>query len=151
MNTIIRDPKALYYAGVSVIVSDLKDSSKTLTDQVMALKMDDASFGYSTLGLQKDSEFLQVFNYYILKGYETGYLKRLYRKYFSSLFTKENYEMMEPQPLGINNVMFCFILMVVGISLTIIIATFELIMRKLTREQMWATRRTMMKKGREIQ
>ena len=33
LNTVIRDPKTLYYAGVSVIVSDPKDSSKTLTDQ----------------------------------------------------------------------------------------------------------------------
>ena len=113
--------------------------------------MDDASYGIVTLGLQKDSEFSQVFNYYILKEFETGYLKRIYRKYHTDLFTKENYEMMEPQPLGFNNVMFCFILMVLGISLAIIRATFELIMTKVTREQLWARRGTRTKKRREIQ
>ena len=150
LKEVISDPKTLFYCEESCIIPT-NPTKKALTDQVMTLKMDDASYGIVTLGLQKDSEFSQVFNYYILKEFETGYLKRIYRKYHTDLFTKENYEMMEPQPLGFNNVMFCFILMVLGISLAIIRATFELIMTKVTREQLWARRGTRTKKRREIQ
>ena len=43
-------------------------AAKTLTDQVYPLKMDDSVFGIGGLGLQKDSEFLQIFNHYIMKA-----------------------------------------------------------------------------------
>ena len=43
---------------------------------------------------------------------------------------EENFEMMEPQPLGLNNVMFCFISLGIGICVSIINVMIELIIRK---------------------
>ena len=76
-----------------------------------ALDLDDGAVTktYTTLALHKDSEFLQLFNYYILKGHENGIYKRITKKHYKDLFTKEHFGMREPQPLGANNVMFPFI------------------------------------------
>ena len=104
--------------------------------------MDDALYGMGTLGLQRDSEFLQIFNHYIMKEMESGFLKRLFYKYHGDLFTKERFEMVEPQPLGFNNVMFCFIMLALGICLSIVIVMMELINSKLIMHQLWATRRS---------
>ena len=97
-----------------------------LKDQVYALKMDDSIKAMVGLALQKDSEFLQIFNHYILRGLEFGEFKRQYRDYHQELFTKENFQMPEPQPLVWSNVMFCFICLGLGVCLSLIIAMMEL-------------------------
>ena len=61
---------------------------------------------------------------------ESGFLKRLFREYHSDLFTKERFEIISPQPLGINNVMFCFILLGFGICLSLLSTTVEFITRR---------------------
>ena len=67
---------------------------------------------------------------------ETGFLRRLYRyKYVQALFIRENFEMMEPPPLGFNNVMFSFIFLAIGICLSTVLTITELIKSKLWREQ----------------
>ena len=87
------------------------------------LDLDDAAITktYVTLALHKDSEFQQLFNYYIQKGHEHGIFKRLYKKYHMVEFTNEHFGMKEPQSLGANNVMFPFIWLcfAVGVSLLI--------------------------------
>ena len=136
---VVSEPKTLWYTVFSATHST-NPKDLQYTNQFFALKMDDAVYGILTLGLQKDSEFLQVFNHYILKQFETGYSRRLYRKYHVGLFTKENYEVNEPQPLGFSNVMFCFILLALGICLSITITTVELMLVKQKKKKMWATR-----------
>ena len=136
ITTIINDKdlKTLIYSPVSTLVPT-NSKQKELTDQTFDLKMDDSLFGISTLALQKHSEFLQIFNYYILKAIEGGLLKRLYRKHRMSLFTKESFEMPEPQPLGWNNVMLSFMCLGFGICLSIIMVTMEFFKKKLSKEQ----------------
>ena len=136
---VLSEPKTLWYTVFSATHST-NPKDLQYTNQFFALKMDDAVYGILTLGLQKDSEFLQVFNHYILKQFETGYSKKLYRKYHVGLFTKDNYEVNEPQPLGFSNVMFCFILLALGICLSITITTVELMLVKQKKQKMWVTR-----------
>ena len=91
------------------------------------LDLDDAAMTktYTTLALHKDSEFLQLFNYYIQKGHEHGIYKRLFKKYHMELFTKEHVGMKEPQPLGANNVMFPFIWLCFAAGVSLLIALAE--------------------------
>ena len=138
INEVINGPKMLLYCGPFYILPHLPD--RTLMDQLSVLKMDDVTYGTTTLPLHKDSEFLQVFNHYIIKGMETGFLERLHRRYYSDLFTSENFEMIEPQPLGLNNVMFCFSFVALGICFSFIIVIMEIIMLKWKRERPWATK-----------
>ena len=90
-----------------------------------ALNLEDAGKIYLTLTLHKDSEFLQIFNYYILKGHEHGIYKKLFKKYHMELFTKEHFGMMEPQPLGANNVMFTFIWLCFAACVSFLVAVAE--------------------------
>ena len=132
---VLSEPKTLWYTVFSSTHS-LNPNDQQYTNQLFALKMDDAVYGSLTLGLQKDSEFHQVFNHYILKQFETGYARRLFRTYHTHLFTKTDYEMNEPQPLGFNNVMFCFIVLALGICFAVIISIREIISVKLKRQKM---------------
>ena len=100
-----------------------------LLNQVFALKMDDSWFTTFTFALSKNSEFLPIFDHYLLKEKESGVFKRLFKMRWAS--HEENFEMMEPQPLGFNNVLFCFIFLGFGILLSIVCATIELIKNKI--------------------
>ena len=97
--------------------------------------MDDSVHVIVTLALQKDSEFLPIFNHYILKGFQSGEYKKLYRTHHIDIYTNKNFEMIEAQPLGLNNVMFCFMFLGFGICLSIIIAMMEFMSRKLPKRQ----------------
>ena len=144
INEILTDPKSLLY-----VMSSSLASPDPILDKVFALKMDDAVYGSLTLGLQKNSEFLQIFNHYILKEIESGYLRRLYLKYHAPLFTRENYETMDAQPLRFQNVMFCFVLLGVGVCFSIAKAMMEFIVTKLTKEHLWAVKTRRNQKKRE--
>ena len=100
--------------------------------------MDDSVYMILTLALQKDSEFLQVFNHYILKALESGEFKRLWQKYYRYLYIREQFEMLEPQPIGYSNVMFCYCCLGLGISLSLIQVIMEFIWKKLTKQQKWS-------------
>ena len=137
---VISEPKTLLYTVFSA--TQFKDPEiQQYFNQLFALKMDDAVYGIMTMGLQKDSEFLEIFNYYLLKQFETGFSRRLYRQYHAGFFTNENFEMNEPQPLGFSHVMFCFILLAFGICLSTMITIMELISCKQGKQEMWVTRR----------
>ena len=113
-------------------------SQKMLTDGAFGLKMDDPVYAIGGLGLQKDSEFLQIFNHYILKALEGGDFKRLYRRNFIDLYTKEKFEMMEAQSLGLNNVLFCFTSLGLGICVSHIIVMLEFMITKIFKEKISA-------------
>ena len=111
-----------------------RHSEKDWAEQTFALAMDDDGYTISTLGLQKDSEFTEIFNHYILRGIESGCFKKLFSNYYVYHFAKENFEMIEPQPLGYDNVMFCFACLAVGIILSVIECLLELIVAKVSKE-----------------
>ena len=147
LNAVIQDSdgKTLFYSP-PIVPQTLSD--KMLTDKVFPLKMDDSVKAIVGLALQKNSEFFQVFNHYILKALEFGEFKRLYRNYHTDLFIKENFEMAEPQPLGWNNVMFCFYCLGFGICLSLMTFIMESIKKKMLAKSIergdgvrWATTR----------
>ena len=132
MNEVVRDPKTLLLtiSNINMLKSySNNEEYKQLMDQMLALKMDDSWFQINTFWLAKNSEFLHIFDHYLLKEMESGFLKRLFQKRWASI--EENFEMREPQSLGFSNVLFCFIFLGFGILLSIVCATIELIKNKL--------------------
>ena len=134
MKEVVNNPKTLCYATPSSQIGQTP-SQKALGEQTIALKMDDEVYGIGTLALQKDSEFFQIFNHYILKALESGCFKRLFRNYHIDLYTKENFGMIEAQPLGYENVMFCFIGLAAGIGASLFKGMFEFTTYKLAKEK----------------
>ena len=128
MEAIMSDRKKLYFSTMSNAVTS--PAGKQYAGQLISLNMDESYYHISTLPLLKGSEFLPLFNYYILKEHEHGIIKRLYHKYHPQMFTLEQFSMEEPQPLGANNVMFPFIWLAFGICVSFAIALAELIKRK---------------------
>ena len=120
----LEDPKTLMYGNVGVI-SPYSRVDKELTAQFQTLKMIDASWSTFAIALQKDSELLQAFNYYILKQYEHGLIRRNHRHWYPDYYTNEQYGMNEPYPLTWNNVIFLFYLLAVGMPISIVIAMME--------------------------
>ena len=112
----IEDPKTLIFAS---------PADGRMTEPLYPLQMEDASYMLLTLGLQKDSEFLQAFNYYLLKAFEHGILKKIHRKYHMRRYVNEQFGMLEPQPLGLNNVIFPFTCLGVGICVALALAAME--------------------------
>ena len=95
---VLSEPKAMYYLNEGALYP-MTEEIKRITDQLVALPMDDATYVPVALMFQKDSEFLQICNYYLLKGREHGMIKYLYRKNHLAFFTKEEFEIPEPGPL----------------------------------------------------
>ena len=126
MNDVINNPKTLYHTFEGYLIPN-DPQHKALADQVFALKMDDVIYAPSSLPLQKDSEFLPLFNHHILKCIESGLLRKVYLKYYKDLYVKENFEMTEPEPLRYNNVMFPFIYLGIGIALALVMAVAEIV------------------------
>ena len=140
LREVIQDPesKTLMYASPDSYMPKTP-AEKAVTDQIFPLKkLDDTLYSIGTLALTKDSEFHQIFNHYILKALETGEYKRLYHNHHMDLFIKESFNMPEPQPLEITNVMFCFICLAFGICLSFIQVMIEFLRKKLTKQQSWA-------------
>ena len=120
---IISETKTLWYTWNLLIPTS--PIEKVLHDQLTALKMDDSTYVLSAFGLQKGSEFLEIFNHYILKEMEYGISKRLYRKYYSDLSAKEHFGMPEPQPLGYENVIFTFLCLGIGVAISLCVVIME--------------------------
>ena len=128
---VSEDPKMLWFSPVSELVNINKVNNANYNGLIL-LDLDDIDKIYSSaaLMLQPDSEFLQIFNYYIMKMMETGILKRIYCKYHNRLYVNEQFGMPEPRPLGVNNVLFLFSLLGAVISLAVGIAFVEYIVDK---------------------
>ena len=129
LKKIVAEPTTLMYAS-SLSAVPFFPEERTLTDQVVALNMDDSAHVMSAFGLQKDSEFLDLLNHYLLKEIEHGIIYRLKRRFYKALYVKEQFGMSEPQPLGYENVIFTFACLGVGMSTSLGIAMVELIARK---------------------
>ena len=126
MKAVIQDSesKKLIF-GIESILAPLQGRENSEIDKFYALQMDDSVDILGGIALQKDSEFLQLFDYYILKALETGVNKRLFNKHID-LNRKENFGINEPQSLGFSNVMFCFILLGFGCILSLLSQEFDL-------------------------
>ena len=124
---VATEEKTLYYTGSTALTSK---KAKAYRGEIVGLKMDDSSYSLMTLLLPKDSEFLPLFNFYILKELEHGIIARLYRKYHVDFYVNEQFEMTEAVPLGINNVMFSFIFLGLGIIFSLLITAIELVNKK---------------------
>ena len=123
LDRVINEPKTLMFYG-SGLVSEVPETRRKLTlTQELVLDYYHTSIG--GLALQKDSEFLQLFNHYTLKAKETGCYYHIHRRKHMDRYMRENFEMQEPQPLGIFNVVFCFVLLGTGIGMSILQALVE--------------------------
>ena len=154
LNEVIRDRKTLLLmmSNINVLKSmnqrrGRDEEFHQLLNQVFALNMDDSWFATFTFALSKNSEFLPIFDHYLLKEKESGVFKRLFKMRWAS--HEENFEMMEPQPLGFNNVLFCFIFLGFGVLLSIVCATIELIKNKI-RQLLFLRRRNRTNESKDV-
>ena len=128
---MITNLKTLYFGPLLKLQQHGISSDK---HKAVSLNIDDPVYTHGGLGFQKDSEFSPLFNHFILKGLENGVFSSFWRAY--KLDPNENFDkMMEPQPLGLNNVMFCLITLGIGICVSIINVVIELILRKIFKKQ----------------
>ena len=119
---VVTEEKTLYYNCKCAMASK---QGKKYHGQIVALPVDDGSYALSTFALAKGSEFLQIFNHYLLKAEENGIIKRIYREHHMIFFINEQFGMMEAQPLGNKNVMFAFICLAFGICVSLVMAFVE--------------------------
>ena len=114
--TIINNKKVLWFSHES-------DPNYDKTWNIVSLKMDDSHYTYVGFGLQEDSEFMTIFNHYLLKAYENGILNRLDLFYNRPPDIKIGLK--EPEPLGMNNVMFTFLFLAASFVISTAIAVME--------------------------
>ena len=118
--TIINEEKTLWF------VDELAQNWNNSRGKVVSLTMDDAYHTYVGFALQEDSEFMAIFNHYLLKAYENGILDWLYDEQ-----PDIKIGLNEPQPLGINNVMFPFCFLAAISVTSMAIAVIEKILNKM--------------------
>ena len=123
---IINDPKTVLYCAVTCVDPSHKG-------KVIALEMDDTYFTMGGLALRPYSEYLSVFNHYMLKAFETGIRKRLDQVWNSHKIPPLKIGMAEPEPLAIKNVMFPFSCLGVVIIISLGIALMEQVQYRVKR------------------
>ena len=69
-----------------------------------------------------------MFSYQILTMYEHGIMKKLYYTYHMELYTRDQFSMSQPQPLGYENVIFTFTCLAFGVAASVSIIIVELIL-----------------------
>ena len=129
---VISDRKTLLYSTLELTVSSPAGKEiKRKGGKLIGLNLDDPHYGIGTIALLKGSEFLSLFNFYILKALEHGIIKKLYKKFHPEMFTDQQFGMAEPQPLSGKNVIFPFICLAFGIFVSFVIAFAEFMKMKL--------------------
>ena len=124
LNTIqevVSNPKTLFYSHKAIMIQ----ANQLLQGRLLALQMDDASHINIGFALQKDSEFLEIMNHFILKEMEHGILMHEIRSHFDPIYRYEQFGMNEPQPLAYNNFMFVFICLGMGMIASLTLALYE--------------------------
>ena len=81
--------------------------------------------------LRPDSEYLSLFNHYLLKAFETGILHRLDRKWHAEWEPPIKIGLTEPEPLGMNNTMFPFSFLAAIMILSVIASVLEKVVKKI--------------------
>ena len=118
---VMSNPKTLFYSHKAVMIQ----ADQLLQGRVLALQMDDASHINLGFALQKDSEFLEIMNHYILKEAEHGILMHEIRSHYDPIYRYDQFGMNEPEPLAYNNFMFVFICLGMGIMTSLTLALYE--------------------------
>ena len=124
---IISDPKSLLYCPDN----SCDEQGDIRKGRVVAYEMEDAQHSWNVFLLRPDSEYLPLFNHYLLKGFETGILQRLNKIWNAHLKPPIKIGIAEPQSLELNNVMFPFSLLAATIVITVVLAIAEKVAYKI--------------------
>ena len=124
---VATEEKFLYFASENIFTFSFVQPYR---HQLLVSKLDEKMHSQVTFALTKDSEFLSLFNYYIMKEYEAGIMVKLYKSYHPSLFTNQQFGMPEPQPLSAKNVFFLFTWLGFGMLISSMIALIEMVTTK---------------------
>ena len=117
---IMNDPKTLFYCYSGCV------GTAVIEGTAVALDMDDTHFTFGGFLLRGDSEYLSVFNHYLLKAFETGTLQRLDKMVWNAdSIPPKKIGLPEPEALGIKNVMFLFSCLGGTIIISLVIAIME--------------------------
>ena len=101
---IRNDPKALFFCAANCVFDYVIRAG-----DVIALKMDDPHNTFGGFALRKDSEYLSVFNHYLLKGKESGVFHRLDKMVWNAGWIPPiRIGLLEPEALGIKSLIFPF-------------------------------------------
>ena len=114
---IIDDRKTLWYGSKTFAVEEIAQGN------VIELQMDDMVYVYAGFLIRKDSEYLSVINHYVQKAFETGTFNRIDLTYNPR--TPIKIGMTEPGSLGMNNVMFLFMLLGAFMVISFLVAIVE--------------------------
>ena len=95
---------------------------------VIALRMSDSTPSAGGFGIQKGSELLGILNYQMLKLAETGIIEHI-EKIWNDGPPNEEFGMVEPGALGINNVLFPFTLLAIGTVTAVLFGWLEFMMK----------------------
>ena len=129
---VVDEEKTFYYTGETMLESR---HAKKYKGRLLALKMEDISYSMASFALANNSEFLQPFNHYILKEYEHGIVKRLYKKWHPFAQTNHEFGIPEPIPLGYQIVLFPFIYLGFGACVSLILSVIEFLSKKCSRKR----------------
>ena len=144
LEVLVEDPLALLFIDRLSLIpeyhnnyDDLPDwgaqylqYQKYLLSQIRFLQVDGSMPTFSSFALQKQSEFLGSFNYFLMKQNEHGISSRLFRKYNMPLYINEQFGLIEPKSLGYKDVMFLFMLLGSGMLSSLSIAWVEMLRKK---------------------
>ena len=124
---ITSDPKSLLYCPDN----SCDENGDVRKGRVVAFKMEDAQYSSYVLFLRTESEYLSLFNHYLLKAFETGIMRRLDKIWNGHLEPPIKIGIAEPQPLEITNVMFPFSLLAATIVISVVLAIAEKVAHKI--------------------
>ena len=91
LDRVLDHPKTLMFFGYGLVSKDPERKRKLTLTQELVLDYYHTSIG--GLALQKDSEFLQLFNHYTLKAKETGCYYQIHRRIHMERYMRESFEM----------------------------------------------------------
>ena len=115
---IMKEPNTLWYCTRSPGCMTPRVRGK-----IKALEMEDDAYTYQSFILQRNSEYLPMFNYYLLRQHEHGIINRL--KNYHGDPKDENFEISEPFALGMIEVLFPFSVLGLSIIISVGVAATE--------------------------
>ena len=117
IDAVLSDPSSnTYFYGHNVLAFS--------HPELRSVKMLDTSVVSAGMGLQKGSEFLDLFNYQMIKLAEVGIIKRINMNW-PDTSRNEDLGIAEPGSLGFNNVLFPFTQLTLGILTACLSACME--------------------------
>ena len=122
--TALADSKTLLWSTDPKYVFGTNEDFYPEKHKVVDLKISDAATVYGVFALIKHSEFLQMLNYHLIMRYENGALHRHHNRWMYD--ANQQFGMLEPEPLGYNNVLFPFMCLGLAICTAIVIAMVEI-------------------------